>query len=228
MSEEQVVQETSQHLEQQPVSDRTAKIEHDFASLRKSKEEAERRAQHAEQLLAQQNQPQSISEDEDFAIDNEDYVQAKHVKSNNKNIKKKLTATEQRIADLEQKLSFFEAKVDTDSLKDFQDIVTDEAIEKLAKQYPPDYRSMMMNPNLRERSLTAYNMIKNYGISSSNFKDADKKIAENKQKPQLASLASPQQPASTLARFTDDGRRIMSESERDVILQRVERIKMMG
>jgi predicted RNase H-like nuclease (RuvC/YqgF family) len=227
MSEEQVIQETPQLVEQQPALERTAKIEHDFASLRKAKEEAERRAQNAELLLAQQNNPQSTSDDEDFTIDNEDYVQAKHVKSNNKNIKKKLTATEQRIADLEQKLSFFEAKVDTDSLKDFQDVVTDSAIEKLARQYPSDYRSMMMNPNLRERSRTAYNMIKNYGVSSSDFKDIDKKIAENKQKPQLASLVSPQQPASTLARFTDDGRRIITEADRDAILKEHERKKMM-
>jgi hypothetical protein len=226
MLEEQVIQEAPQ-VDQPQTLDRTAKIEYDFASLRKAKEEAERRAQNAEQLLAQRNQPESQSDDEDLAIDNEDYVQAKHVKSSNKNIKKQLTATEQRLVELEQKLSYFEAKVDTDSLKDFQEVVTDDAVKKLADKYPADYRSMMMNPNMRERSRTAYNMIKNYGISTPDFKEVDKKIAENKQKPQLASLTSPQQPASTLARFTDDGRRIMSESDRDGILKELERKKMM-
>jgi hypothetical protein len=69
-------------------------------------------------------------------------------------------------------------------------------------------------------------MIKNYGITAPDTREADRRIAENKQKPQLASLVSPQQPASTLAKFTDDGRRLMDDAERDRIMRNHERNKM--
>ena len=222
------VETVQEQVVQPEVMDRTSKIEYDFAALRRKAEDAERRAEEAERKAQQYEQSQQsvAQEEDDIAIDNEDYVQAKHVKTSNKNLKKQLTANEKRVAELEQKIAYFEAKVDTDSLKEFESVVNDESVQKLAQRYPSDYRSMMLNPNLRERSRTAYNMIKNYGISGPDTRDADRRIAENKQKPQLASLVSPQQPASTLAKFTDDGRRIMDDAERDRIMRTHERNKM--
>lgn len=229
IDEQEVIQET--HIQTpSESSEREDKSASAFAALRRKAEEAERRAQEYERLLQEKNtqkQAENAQDEDDLAIDNEDYVQAKHVKSTTKNLRKQLSANEKRLQEMEQRYAFLEAKVDTDTLKDFDSTVNDETLRRLAEKYPSDYKSMMFNPNLKERSRTAYNMIRNYGIAAPDMSQADKKIAENRQKPQLASLISPQQPSSTLGKFTDDGRRIMDEGERDRILRDLE-IKKRG
>lgn len=190
---------------------------------------AERRAAELEQRINQStssSQAPALPDEEELSVDNEDYVQAKHIKTSNKKIKTQLTATERKIAELEQKLSYFEAKVDTDTLKDFNQIVSEDNLKTLARLYPDDYQTMMSNPNLRSKSKTAYNMIKNYGIVAAEVKDAEQKIAANKQKPQLASLGNPQQPQTPLTRLNDYERRVLTEADRDRILAEVERKKM--
>jgi|ERR1043165_1490788 hypothetical protein len=211
---------------QPEVTEHQSKADANFAEMRRRVHEAERRAQEAERLLQAQNQPQQPSlEEEDFNIDNEDYVQAKHVKTNAKKIHKKLSATEEKIQKLEEKLAYFEAKVDTDSLKDYTNIVNDDNVRLLSERYPEDYRSMMMNPNIKERARTAYNMIKNYGIAAVS-PSVDAKISSNKLKPQSASLVAPQVPSTPLSRLNDYERRVLTEADRDRILQEVERKKM--
>lgn len=197
---------------------------------------AERRAQDAEQRMQSiqsssktPSDMQPIPEEDDLTVDNEDYVQAKHIKTSNKKIKSKLSATENRLAELEQKLAYFEAKVDTDSLKDFHKVVSEDNIKTLARLYPEDYESIMSNPSLKARSKTAYNMIKNYGIIDTvDTQEVDQRIAANKKKPQLASVASPQSPSSPLAGYDEYGRRRMDDAERDRIMAIVERKKQMG
>ncbi len=197
---------------------------------------AERRLQELEQRLQASQQGSSSSstiltanEEEDLAVDNEDYIQAKHVKNSNKKFNTKLSATEKRIAELENKLSYFEAKVDTDSLKDFNEVVTEDNLQTFARLYPDDYSSMMSNPNLKSKSKTAYNMIKNYGIAiPRDVREADQKIAANNQKPKLASLGSPQSPQTPLTRIGDYERRVLSEADRDRIMAEVERKKRGG
>lgn len=237
MADEQVMQQEEQPQEtniqtQEAATDIKAKIEYNFAEMRRKIEQAEQRAQQAEQMLQSQQsqQPQQapvVAEEEDFNIDNEDYVQAKHVKTSNKKFHRKLSATEQKLQELEQKLSYFEAKVDTDSLKDFDKVVSDDNLKTLARLYPDDYQTMMGSQNLKAKSKTAYNMIKNYGIASpQDTSHLDSKISANKQKPQSASLVAPQSPATPLSRLNDYDRRILSESDRDRILAEVERKKM--
>ena len=194
---------------------------------------AERRASELEQRIQNSNQiPVSSSfvetaEEEEIGIDNDDYIQAKHIKTSNKKFNTKLSATERKTAELEQKVAYLEAKLDTDALKDFDQVVSDDNVRTLARLYPPDYRTAMLNPNLKEKSRTIYNMIKNYGIAvPREVRDADNKIAANKQKPQLASAGSPQVGQTPLSRLNDYERRVMTEERRDQILAEVERKKM--
>jgi len=223
-------------IEQQPT---LSNKELNLVALRKrleSEEEArkaaERRAQEIEQRLNQMTQQQPaapvVIEEDDLSVDNEDYVQAKHVKSSNKKIKTKIAATEQKIQELEQKLAYVEAKVYTDALKDFNKVVSDDNLKTLAALYPEDYQTMMANPNLKAKSKTAYNMIKNYGIIDNEAprdnRQFEQRMAANKQKPQSASVASPQS-GGALSKFDEHGRRMMSETERDRILAEVERKK---
>ena len=191
--------------------------------------ELEQRIQSSPQGLSSSSPTLTATEEEDLAVDNEDYVQAKHVKTSNKKFSTKLSATEKRIAELENKLAYFEAKVDTDSLKDFNEVVTNDNLETFARLYPDDYQSMMSNPNLKSKSKTAYNMIKNYGIAiPRDVREADQKIAANNQKPKLASLGSPQSPQTPLTRLGDYERRVLSEADRDRIMAEVQRKKSIG
>ncbi len=229
MIDEQEVQQEPTVQTVPEVNEREAKIDRDFNALRRKAEEAERKNQEYERYIQEQNAKKAVEqpqEEDELNIDNEDYVQAKHIKTSTKNLKKELNTTKKELQDLRQTISFLEAKVDTDTLKDFDSTVNDETLRRLAEKYPADYKSMMLNPNLKERSRTAYNMIRNYGINGNDTSRIDRRIEENKLKPQLASLTSPQQPTSTLGKFTDDGRRIMDEGERDRILRDLERKKM--
>jgi len=209
-------------------------------SMRRKADEAERRALEAERLVKQYaeqqaaaqsvHQPMTIEESDDIGVDNEDYVQAKHIKTSNKKISTKVSAAEKRLLELEQKLAYFEAKVDTDSIKDFNEVVSDENLKTFAKLYPDDYQTMMSNPNLKSKSKTAYNMIKNYGIMDANRSvshalDVEQKLSQNKQKPQASSNASPQQPQTPLTRLGDYERRTLTEADRDRIMAEVERKK---
>lgn len=194
---------------------------------------AERRAYELEQKLTSYNQPQQQQqaqvEEDDLAVDNDDYVQAKHIKTSNKKFSHKLSNTERKIAELEQKLAYVEAKSYTDALKDFNEIVTEDNIKTLAKLYPEDYETLQSVTNLRVKSKTAYNMIKNYGIvGTKDMRDAEARIQTNNQKPKLASLGSPQTAPTPLSRLNDYERRVLSEADKDRIMAEVERKKRGG
>lgn len=246
MQDQQIANQEVQALEavttpqiQEVSQSQPTKAENHLYSMRKkleAEEEArkavEKRNQELEAAMrTYQQQPSSAQEEDDLGVDNEDYVQAKHIKTSNKKLSRKLTATEQRIQELEQKLNYFEAKVDTDTLKDFDQVVSDDNLKTFARLYPDDYQTMMMQPNLKVKSKTAYNMIKNYGILDMANNVIDSRITEdrltkNKQKPQAASNASPQQAQTPLTRLDDYERRILSDADRDRIMAEVERKKM--
>lgn len=216
-------------------------IERNIVAMRKkleaeeaARKEAERRAEEAERRAQgsrteiQQSAAISMEESDDTGLDPEDYAQNKYIQKNTKRINSKLSAAEQKMAALEQKLAYFEAKSETDAIKDFNDIVTDDNIKTFARLYPEDHELVMSNPNLRAKAKTMYNMIKNYGIANPVLSAVDEKLAANKAKPKSASSQSPQAPQTPLTRLGDYERRVLSDSDRDRIMQEVERKKSIG
>jgi hypothetical protein len=162
---------------------------------------------------------QEPTDSEDFG-DPEDVVVNKQFASTTKKLNLKFSESDQKIAALEQKLSYFEAKSELDSIKDFNEVVTDENLRTFARLYPDDYETVMTNPNLRLRSKTAYNMIKNYGISQNSvrqgeiLKSYDKKIEANKAKPgSSASAPVSGSPLTKYGRYEEDGRLVMTEED---------------
>lgn len=239
-NQETPILESQQSQPQEQVQSQPSKSDNLLNAMRRKVDEAEKRAANAEQLAqqymqqqaAQQPQPivQSQEEVDDLGVDNEDYVQAKHVKTSNKKISKKISVAEQKLAEIEQRLAYMQAKVDTSSLKDFDEVVSDDNLKTLAKLYPEEYETLRMNQNMSAKSKVAYNMIKNYGImdgvkSANRSLDLEDKISQNKQRPQAASNASPQQPQTPLTRLGDYERRTLTESDRDRIMAEVERKK---
>lgn len=213
------------------------KSEENLAMMRKmlgaeaeARKNAERRAQELEERYGNSNTnqqsatPNAAVEEDDLLVDNEDYVQGKHIKTTNKKFKNKLSVTEQKLAELDQKLAYFEAKMETGSLDDFDKVVSDENLKILATLYPPDYKTLIQNPDLKSKSKTAYNMIKNYGIyKTENYEEVSAKIASNSQKPRAASIVSPQTPQNPLTRLDEYGRRHMSEDDAANIMKNVRR-----
>lgn len=201
----------------------------------KARKEAERRADEAERRSTSNSQgdfnPRGgvdgsgsyNTEEEDLGLDPEDYMQNKQYQKANKKIHGKLTATEQKMAAMEQKLAYFEAKVETDSIKDFNDIVTDDNIKTFARLYPDDHEAVMSNPNFKLRAKTMYNMIKNYGVAGTNTNDTDERIAKNRSKPGNSSSTSPQQPQTPLTRLGDYERRTLTDADRDRVMKELER-----
>ena len=195
----------------------------------------ERRNEDLERALREK---QSIKppEDDDFAVDNEEYVQAKHVKTSNQKLRQKLSEQEKQIQDMQKQMAYIEAKAETAGLKDFEEVVSQENMEVLASLYPDDYQCIMSNPNLRARSKTAYNMIKRYNIQSespapvptrtNNNSRLDERIAANRSKPQAASIAAPKTPPTPLAEFGEE-RRILSDSDYERIRADLHRKKVM-
>lgn len=220
---------------------RSKRAEDNLVAMRKrleaeeeARKNAERRAQELESRYQNipQNNPQVTStsqEEDELMVDNEDYVQAKHVKTTNKKIKGKISEAEQKIADLERKLSYFEARMETSSVKDFDRVVSDDNLKTLARLYPEDYETLVNNPNLRTKSKTAYNMIKNYGIySEHNSEEAQERITSNQNKPKAAAIVNPQAPATPLGRLSDYERRIIDDSEAKRIMDNWERKKQLA
>jgi hypothetical protein len=239
MNEEVVTQEVVQESNV-PVETTQShnSVENNLVALRKkleaeesARKAAERRAQELEQRTHSISSPQTPVpvEEEDIQIDNEDYVQAKHVKSSTNKLKTKLSATEQRIAELEQKLSYMQAQREVDALPDFYKVVNDDNIKTFARLYPEDYECMMANPNLSARSKTAYNMIKNYGIIQQiDTSHNQERILANQSKPKAAASVAPQSAQTPLTKVGEYERRVLTDADKDRINQMLQARKNMG
>lgn len=215
---EEVVQEAPQHdRSSQHIYNMRKKLEAE-ADARRS---LERRNEDLERALREKQAVQQPEED-DLAVDNEEYVQAKHVKTSNNKLRQKLSEQEKKIEDMRKQMAYLEARTETAGLKDFEQVVSQENMEILAAEYPDDYQCIMSNSNLRARSKTAYNMIKRYNIYDEKQSQAplrkpydsrlDDRIAANRSRPQAASIAAPKTPPTPLAEFGEE-RRILSESD---------------
>lgn len=235
MEEQKEVQVTEQAPQEQ--SPQVDKREQNFAIMRKkieaeeaARKAAENRAQELERILQQQQVGRQATvenhmgpEEDDIQVDNDDYLQAKHYKAGNKKTKVRLSEQDQKIKELNEKIALLEAKTEIDAIKDFKEVVNDENLATFARLYPEDYEVVMSNPHLSKKSKAAYNMIKNYGISNPLLKDAEDRVASNQRKPQSSSVSAPQVATTPLSNFNDEGRRVLSEADRDRINREIER-----
>jgi len=239
--EEQIVEQVEQTLVEQPVQEAAPtneNVAHNLAMMRKkleaeaeARKQAERRAEEAERLAAARNTMQSVSpeSEEEFALgDPDDYAQNKNIQKVTKKLSSKFSQADHRVQKLEEKLAYLEAKAEMGNIKDFDQVVTDENLKTFQTLYPRDFATMMKNPDLTEKSVTLYNMIKNYGILNNKIKDSQEKIQANKQKPAVGAQGNGQTPQTPLARLNDYDRRVLTEADRDRILARVEEMRRRG
>lgn len=230
--EEQVV--TQETVSNEPVTQAQPTIQEvNLAAMRKrleAEEEARKQAERRLQELEKQviNRPVApVPESDDIEGDPDDYLQVKHYKKTASKLVSKVSETEKRYQELEQRVERYEAENALKDLKDFNEVVNDENLRTLEKLYPEEYGAIMANNNLKTKAKIAYNTMKNYGIYSKTTNDNAQKIEKNKQKPTNPGSAGQSAP-TPLSRLNDYDRRTMTEEDRDRVLAYLERVKRGG
>lgn len=200
--------------------------------LRARVEAAERRNQEFEryiQSLQQTQQPaakQVEPDTDDFAIEDDTYVEGKQLKKYIKSLKNELQQTKKQFEEMSQTTTQSSAELRLKSkYSDFDSVVTPENVQKLAQLKPALYRSVMANADWYDKGESAYELIKNV-VKADEYQEQERRIEENARKPRAAAVAAPQASDSPLARFGDYDRLVLTEERRQQVLKRLEEAKM--
>lgn len=178
-----------------------------FKRLEEKAERTERERDEAIRLLREINdkqqsqkraQEKSDISDEDFTINPDELAEGKH-----------LNKIQAKIKRLEEKVRISEGKSDQlvieSRLKaeyaDFDKIVNNDTIKLLKEQYPEMADTISNSPNLYNKAVTAYTLIKKLNIVPNTSFDADRALAQrNSAKPRSLTSLSPQQGDSPLSK----------------------------
>jgi hypothetical protein len=223
------VNQAAAPVEQQKESDKESNIR----TLRERAEAAERRARELEYTM-QQNMTQQkttkmeLVDDDDFHIDDDSLVEGKHFKKLYKKQSQELKEIKKLLEENTSKstASNAEWRLKT-QYTDFDSVVNEENIRKLASLKPALYRSMLSNPDLYDKGESAYDMIKSL-VLTDKYSAQDKRIEENKSRPRSAASAGGQSGETPLAHIAEYDRRTLTEERKAQIRRMVQEAKMNG
>ncbi len=216
---QQYVQEPQEQQKAQEQPAQESNKEYNLRVMRERAESAERRSAELERMMqmnmSQSQQPktkiQLVDEEDDFDVNDDDYVDGKKYKKQVKTLRKEAQENKQRLEEIYQKITQENAEVRLKSqFSDFDSVVNKENIERLASQKPALYRSILANPDIYDRGYTAYELIKNSGMISNEYAQQDRRLEDNRSKPRSSANASPQVGETPLARVGDYDRRILT------------------
>lgn len=203
--------------------------------LRERAESAERRALELERMvqmnMSQQshsNQKMQIveSDEDDFEVSDDSYIEGKHLKKYVRNLKQELKNTKKQFEEYNQQHALNQAEIKLkNQFNDFDSVVSKENLESLQQQKPVLYRTILANSDIYDRGYVAYELIKNSGILSDQYQELDKKVEENRSRPRSAATAAPQSGDTPLTRVGDYDRRILSEDRKEQLRKQVEEAK---
>lgn len=208
---EEIIEE--EQVEQiKPVAKAKPTPSESFKQLKDAKEQQERGRQLAERErddyarrlreLEAKNQPQQKQpepeEDYNININPDDLVEGKH-----------LSKFDRKIQKLEQQLKQYEQKASATAIDsrirsqypDFDSVVSKDNIEILRQNYPEIYQTLNASTDLYSTAVSAYTMIKRFGIIPDESYKADVERAQkNAMKPRPLASVSPQQGESPLTK----------------------------
>jgi hypothetical protein len=201
--------------------------------LRERAEAAERRSQELERMVQmnmsqqQSNQKMQIVDDEDdFDLNDDTYIEGKHLKKYVKSLKQELKNTKKQFEEYNQQNSMHQAEMRLKTqFNDFESVVSKENLERLQQQKPALYRTILANSDIYDKGYVAYELIKNSGILTDQYQELDRKVEENRSKPRSAANAAPQSGDTPLARVGDYDRRILTDERKDQLRKQVEEAK---
>lgn len=182
-----------------------------FRAVREAKEKAERerdelmkqvadfkRYQDSLKYEVSHKKEEPIDDDIDFEIQEDDIVEGRYVK--------KMT---NKIKNLEKNLKKYEEQSTQRSIEnqikeqfpDFDTVVSVENVELLNRQFPEIARTLRDTTDLYSKAVSAYNVIKKFGIHRDDVGEEDRiKALRNTQKPRPLSSVNPQQGDSPLSK----------------------------
>lgn len=188
----------------------------------------ERTAELERYVESQKKQQQPTSNDDDIDLDDDSYIEGKHFKKYVRTLKDEIKQAKEQLKEFTQQTSTSSAELKLKAkYNDFDAIVTQENIQKLAAMKPAHYRSIMANPDLYDKGEAAYDLIKNF-VANNEYAQQDKRIEENKSKPRSSGSTAASQSDTPLSRIGDYDRRVLSDGDRERIMRMVKEAKRNG
>ncbi len=162
-------------------------------------EELEARSSHGEKATTPKEQ---VEEDEDFHLGADDIAEGKHIAKVDKRAQNKIKALEDRLAKYESKTAEERAEAALRAkYADFDKVVSRDNIDLLTEAYPELARSLHSTNDLYTKAVSAYTLIKKFGIYQESPFNSEKAAAlKNVAKPRPLASVSPQQGDTPLTR----------------------------
>ena len=186
--------------------------EYNFRQMRMQSERDAQRAIIAEDRLKENERlSKERATESDTDLDSDDLMEKKHFKKQYSTLREENEKNKKETEKLKDEIQRYNSLSTELALKarypNFSEVVTDENLERLSKQKPHLFRSIMANPSIMERGESAYEMI-NSSLNTKKYDSQDAKIAENKTKPRsVSTVVQNDQAATPLATFNEGGRR---------------------
>ena len=225
---EQVEQAIAEVYPQQPPtsgqSNRYSDREVNMRVMRERAEQAERRAMELERAMWNQQKPKETQQAD---YEDETLIEGKHLKKYDQTVqsmRQELEETKKQLANFNTTSAELQLRA---KYSDFDSIVNDDNIERLAKEKPSLYRSILANPDLRDKGESAYEAIKVFlnPKAPQSYEQADRRIADNKAKPKASPTVAPQASDSPLSRAGDYDRRSLSDARKNELYEEMRRYR---
>lgn len=198
-----------------------------FRELRDRADAIERRAAEQEKrnkeleaaLLAQSQGQQQQFELVDDDIDDDVYIDGKRHKRTIAKLKKELEDTRKTVNDFIQHTTMSNAEMRLkNQFADFNDVVTEENLRKLAQSDPQMMRTILANNDLYDRGYISYSLLKSAGIGAK-YNDVEEKSAQNKNRPRSSSSAAPQTGQTPLTQVDQFDRIVLSPEDKKRLIK---------
>lgn len=200
-----IVEETPQTLEKNTEEVATAEESSqakNFRALREKMERIQRERDEAinyiKNIESSKQQANTAPVEDDMNIDPDALVEGKHLAAYNKKLKQ--LEEQQRAYYQQSQESVTEAKLKA-KYSDFDKIVSKDNVEALRHSHPEIWSTINSNPDLYNKAVAAYTLIKELRIAPDESYNPDKMaIQKNIAKPRPLSSMSPQQGDTPLSR----------------------------
>lgn len=179
-----------------------------IAAKRKAERERDEYLRRIEELEARSHREQASTpkeqaeEDEEFHLGADDIAEGKHIAKVDKRAQNKIKALEDRLAKYESKTAEERAEAQLRAkYADFDKVVSRDNIDLLTEAYPELARSLHSTNDLYTKAVSAYTLIKKFGIYQESPFTSEKAVAlKNVAKPRPLASVSPQQGDSPMTR----------------------------
>lgn len=141
-------------------------------------------------------------EDEAFHLGDDDIAEGKHISKVDKRAQSKIKALEERLSKYEAQSAEEKAEATLRAkYADFDKVVSRDNIEMLTEAYPELARTLYSTNDLYTKAVSAYTLIKKFGIYQESPFNSEKAIAmKNVAKPRPLASVSPQQGETPMSR----------------------------